>query len=129
MTELTYGEVTEAGLVDLLERVAACIGEPSVGSFTSGATFIDLGSGNGGAVLSVARCWPELHFASGVELVQERHQEAVRCFSAACTENDSLAGRVRFVCGDILTVPWDELAHPCPWTTGGAGCDAPAEPG
>lgn len=110
----TYGEITESGLFDLFDRVAKQMGLPDSENLTFGATFLDLGSGKGGAVLSSSVRWPGLRTATGIELVHKRHEESLTRFEQVCADQSGvdLSDRVRFIRGDMLKVPWVELVPP-----------------
>lgn len=60
--------------------------------------FVDLGSGEGGVVLSTLRRFPSLKRAIGVELARERHEVAIE-EAAQCP--NSVASRATFIDGDI----------------------------
>lgn len=64
--EYTYGELTEKGLVNLLNEVN-----------TKGKIFYDLGSGKGNVLKYAAKNFDSLKQIVGIEIIKERHEQAL----------------------------------------------------
>ena len=89
MSNLTYGEFTEEGLNTLLENID-----------TFDKNFYDLGSGKGEVVINAINAFPDLKKSVGIEIVEERHQEAL---SKKEKLNKYKKDKVYFLKGDITS--------------------------
>ena len=82
---------------ELWSALQGILGPSSVESFLKSGSFVDLGSGEGELVLTALRLFPDLT-GVGVELSQERQQEAVKKAQEASPQ---VASRAEFLQGDI----------------------------
>ncbi|CAE7525218.1 unnamed protein product [Symbiodinium natans] len=86
----TYGEITKSGMLSVAQLAAK-----------PGGVFLDIGSGNGAFVLWAASKPPEgggYNYSRGVEVMLERHQQAL----AKVSEASQRRGKVDLVHGNIL---------------------------
>lgn len=91
--KITYGEMEYAGLDHLLGHLQTRFGK----TFDA---FLDVGSGRGKLVLYMA-AKPPIHRSVGIELVRERHQDAVRLLRRLPR---ALQGKVVLRQGDVGSV-------------------------
>ena len=89
MSNLTYGELTEEGLKTLLSNLDI-----------DNKIFYDLGSGKGEVVINAIKNYPSLNKAIGIELVEERHQEAEVKKKKL---SNNLRNKVNFINGDLIS--------------------------
>lgn len=94
---IQYGEVREDGFLAALQW---CDPRP-------GETFIDLGSGTGKAVLAAAATIA-LKSATGVEIVRELHEAALKAAGQCQSIGGLPTSEVRFHCTDALAFAWQE---------------------
>eukprot|EP00747_Dinoflagellata_sp_TGD_P088523 gnl/TRDRNA2_/TRDRNA2_164037_c0_seq7.p1 gnl/TRDRNA2_/TRDRNA2_164037_c0~~gnl/TRDRNA2_/TRDRNA2_164037_c0_seq7.p1 ORF type:complete len:241 (-),score=17.19 gnl/TRDRNA2_/TRDRNA2_164037_c0_seq7:53-775(-) len=109
--KFTYGEITNDGLCNLLGVTLSRISQGR-GQWTDGAYFVDIGSGEGKAVVFAAKQYPGLQSAVGIEVHQLRHQKALQHLREESTKSEGdgdWAGRVNFIQGDVLQSSWNTL--------------------
>lgn len=68
--EFGYGEITPVGVAELLKDAQNRLRRPIT-------SFVDLGSGSGKAVLTASVLYPNIQYAVGIELVEDRHRLAL----------------------------------------------------
>lgn len=109
----TYGFVTYRGMRTLLESAAGGLqkarggSESTLAEMLPGARFLDLGSGDGRAVIGAAILAPTLAESVGVELSVARHDLAAKNREHL---PESLREVVRFEQADIFQLEHDRLA-------------------
>jgi len=91
MYNLTYGEITEAGIRNIMRYLKANKAPTS--------TFIDLGSGNGRSLVYATK--NGFRKAKGVEIVEERHQYALHAIERLPKYKNS----IQLVHGDMFQRP------------------------
>eukprot|EP00438_Fugacium_kawagutii_P024513 Skav231364 [mRNA] locus=scaffold1586:396836:397357:+ [translate_table: standard] len=82
---------------ELWSAVQGILGQSSVESFLKSGSFVDLGSGEGELVLTALRLFPDLTRGVGVELSQERQDEAMKNAQA----QPEVGLRAEFLQGDM----------------------------
>jgi len=104
-----YGFVNFSGMQSLLQSAMSrlCPGSGSLAEALDGIRFLDLGSGEGRAVIGAALLSPGLAEAAGVELSVSRHELALKNRELLAEETRSC---VRFVQCDILATDLEQLA-------------------
>lgn len=93
---LTYGEIEFRSFAALLSLV-----KPQ-----SNDTFIDLGSGNGKACFVAALSF-NIDKCIGIEIVEQRHQQAIAALSLAPPK---LTEKIHFICDDFLKQPIEQAS-------------------
>eukprot|EP00930_Biecheleria_cincta_P046263 TRINITY_DN31901_c0_g2_i1.p1 TRINITY_DN31901_c0_g2~~TRINITY_DN31901_c0_g2_i1.p1 ORF type:complete len:895 (-),score=141.13 TRINITY_DN31901_c0_g2_i1:693-3221(-) len=96
--ELTYAEVEFVPFIEVLERAV----QPEAGEM-----FLDLGSGTGRALLSVALGFPELRGCIGYEILEPLHTAAQSAVAAAQADDVAIAP-VDLRLQSFHGVPWEE---------------------
>jgi hypothetical protein len=95
----TYGYLTIPGFQTILQQYRAHGGREA-------HVFYDLGSGLGIPNVIAASLIPTLLKSVGVELSSQRVREANQVLNAVRADYPSLAARVHFINGDILSTQW-----------------------
>eukprot|EP00747_Dinoflagellata_sp_TGD_P088524 gnl/TRDRNA2_/TRDRNA2_164037_c0_seq8.p1 gnl/TRDRNA2_/TRDRNA2_164037_c0~~gnl/TRDRNA2_/TRDRNA2_164037_c0_seq8.p1 ORF type:complete len:242 (-),score=19.90 gnl/TRDRNA2_/TRDRNA2_164037_c0_seq8:126-851(-) len=119
--KFTYGEITNDGLCSLMEVVLSRIAGNGRDQWTEGAYFVDIGSGEGKAVVFAAKQYPGLQSAVGIEMVQHRHEKALQQLQEESTKSEGdgdWVGRVNFIKGDVLQSSWTTLVPSKPSNVG-----------
>jgi hypothetical protein len=94
-SELTYGEMEYDGI----EKLNNKYGKPN-----NLDVFIDIGSGRGKLCIYAA-CQDNINKSIGIEIVEERHQDAINLLNKLCQEfpkNTNFRNKIEFMNKDIL---------------------------